>query len=146
MNQVIKNPSNGKYHFNQNDIALMADISIISKEGMHYKASPLVQVDSLGVVHTDDTIYAQNLFVKFMGVSENRKVKIGIKESSQIIDFVTVKTYLFPYINLVWLGLIIMAIGILFSMTQRASFNTLQTSVTIIFVALGLFFMFLLAN
>ena len=146
LNQVIKNPSNGKYHFNQNDIALMADISIISKEGMHYKASPLVQVDSLGVVHTDDTIYAQNLFVKFMGVSENRKVKIGIKESSQIIDFVTVKTYLFPYINLVWLGLIIMAIGILFSMTQRASFNTLQTSVTIIFVALGLFFMFLLAN
>lgn len=49
------------------------------------------------LVHSDDTVYAQNMFVRFAGVSDSSKVKIGIRESDKMIDFVTVKAYIFPY-------------------------------------------------
>ncbi len=113
---------------------------------MHYKAIPLIQIDDLGILQTDDTVYAQNLFVRFLGVGEDKKIKIGLKESDKPIDFVTVKSYIFPYINLVWLGLILMAIGLVMSMIKRAGFSTIQSAIALIFVAVALFYMFLLAN
>ncbi|MCX6323091.1 MAG: cytochrome c biogenesis protein CcsA [Sphingobacteriales bacterium] len=146
LNGVTKNPSNDKYHFTPNDAALMADITIVTKDSMRYRARPLIKVDGESVLQLDDTLYAQNLFVKFAGVGENRKIKIGIRESSTLIDFVTVKTYIFPYINLVWLGLIIMALGILLSMIRRAGMSTAKGSLVLLLASLGLIYMFLLAN
>jgi cytochrome c-type biogenesis protein CcmF len=146
LNKVVKNPVNEKYDFKPGDAALMADITIVSRDKMHYKAMPLIQVDNLGIVQVDDTVYAQNLFVKFIGVSENRKIKIGIKESENMIDFVTVKSYVFPYIGLVWLGLIIMAFGILMSMIRRAAIPALPAAVILTLVTVALFYMFLFAH
>lgn len=146
LNEVIKNPVNEKYNFKPSDVALMADLHIISKDSMHYRARPLLQVDEFGLVHTDDTVYVQNLFLRFEGVTEGRKIKLGVKESDRPIDYVTVKSYVFPFINLVWAGLIIMAIGIVMSMIKRAKFSPLASALTLGFVIIALFYMFLLAN
>jgi cytochrome c-type biogenesis protein CcmF len=146
LNRVVKNPDNGKYHFKPTDAALMADITLISKDSLHYKAFPLIQIDSLGVNQVDDTIYAQNMYVKFAGVTDTKKIKIGIKESDKPIEYVTLKAYVFPYINLVWLGLIIMALGIIMSVVKRAKLSVFAAALALIFAAAGLFYMFLLAN
>ena len=146
LDSVVKNPVNSRYNYKSTDIALMAAITFVSKDSMHYKAMPVIQADSLGIVQIDDTLYAQNLYVKFAGLSDGHKIKIGIKESESLIDFVTVKSYIFPYINLVWLGLIIMAFGILMSMIKRAKFSPVSAAVILILAAAGLFYMFLLAN
>ena len=79
MNKVVRNPRIGKYQFGPNDAALGADITFISKDSMHYPAMPIVQVDSIGIQQTDDTVYAQNLFVRFGGITDDSKIKIGIK-------------------------------------------------------------------
>ena len=117
---------------------------------MRYKASPLIQVQEVGgntiAIETDDTVYAQNLFLKFAGVTEDKKIKLGIKESEKIIDFITLKAYLFPYINLVWLGLVIMAIGLAMSMIQRAKLKPITAVAIIIFVTVSLFYMFFVAG
>jgi cytochrome c-type biogenesis protein CcmF len=146
LNRVVKNPDNGKYHFKPTDAALMADITLISKDSMHYKASPLIQIDSLGVNQVDDTVYAQNMYVKFAGVTDGKKIKIGIKESDKLIEYVTLKAYVFPYINLVWLGLIVMALGIIMSAVKRAKLSVFAAALALVFAAAGLFYMFLLAN
>ena len=146
LNKVVKNPGNGKYHFKSTDAALMADLTLISKDSMHYKAMPLIQIDSMGLNQVDDTVYAQNMFLRFVGVTDNKKIRIGIKESDRIIDFVTVKAYVFPYINLVWLGLIIMAIGIVMSAIRRAKLSPLYAAMALLFVGISLFYMFLFAN
>lgn len=146
LNKVVKNPKNERYHYTENDVALMADITFVSKDSMHYNAMPLIQADSMGIQHIDDTVYAQNLYVKFAGVSDGHKIKLGIKESDSLIDFVTVKSYVFPYINLVWLGLIIMAFGILMSMIKRSNLSPLSSSVILTLAAIGLTYMFLFAN
>lgn len=146
LNRVVKNPDNGKFHFKPSDAALMADITLISKDSMHYKASPLLYIDQFGLNQVDDTVYAQNMYVKFAGVTEGRKIKLGIKESDRLIEYVTLKAYVFPYINLVWLGLIIMALGIIMSAVKRARLTTFYAALALIVAAAGLFYMFLLAN
>ncbi|MEP6713580.1 MAG: cytochrome c biogenesis protein CcsA [Ferruginibacter sp.] len=146
LNQVTKNPTNSKYPYNTAAVALMADITVISKDSMRYKAMPLIQVDSLGITQVNDTVFAQNLYVRFSGVTENKKIKIGVKESDKLIDFVTVKAYVFPFINLVWLGLIIMALGLVMSMIKRGNFSKPQAAGILIFATAALFYMFLLAN
>ncbi len=146
LNRVVKNPDNGKFHFKPTDAVLMADITLVSKDSMHYKASPLILIDSFGVNQVDDTVYAQNLYLKFAGVTDTKKIKLGIKESDKIIDFITLKAYLFPYINLVWLGLVIMAIGIVMSMIKRAKIKALYAVAILIFVMLGLSYMFFVAG
>lgn len=146
LNKVEKNPKNARYNYSPDQLALMADITVVSKTGVKYAAMPLIEVDSLGIVHRDDTLYAQNLYLRFAGVSDNHNIKLGIKESDRLIDFVTVKTFVFPYINLVWLGLITMAMGLMVSMVQRGKFSKSQTAITLILIAVALIYMFLFAN
>lgn len=146
LNKVVKNPDNDRYHFKPTDAALMADITLISKDSMHYKAMPAIQIDEYGVNQIDDTVYAQNMYLKFAGVTDNKKIKLGIKESDKLIEYITLKAYVFPYINLVWLGLVIMALGIIMSAVKRAKLSTFYTALALIFAGVGLFYMFLLAN
>ncbi len=147
LKQVIKNPLSNKFNIPINGPAVLAEITITSQDSNTYHAAPMIVIDSFGINQIDDTVYAQNLFVKFAGVSSDQtKMKIGVKESSTMIDFVTLKAYIFPYINLVWLGLIIMAIGLMMSMIQRAGLSKLTGAMVMAFAAMALFYMFLLAN
>lgn len=147
LNRVVKNPVNEKYNFKPTDRAVMADITLVSKDSLHYKASPLIQIDEqFNASQLDDTVYAQNMYLRFAGLTQNNKFKIGIKESDKLIQYVTLKTYIFPYINLVWLGLIIMALGITMSAVKRAKLSTFYAALSLILTAAGLFYMFLFAN
>jgi cytochrome c-type biogenesis protein CcmF len=150
LNKVVSNPNNEKFHFKPTDAALMADITLVGKDSMHYKGYPLIQVNisegDSSAIQVDDTVYAQNLYLKFAGVTDNKKIKIGIKESDKIIDFITLKAYLFPYINLVWLGLVIMAIGLAMSMINRAKLTPFYAVGILAFVSIALFYMFFVAG
>ena len=146
LNSIVKNPVNEKYKFTENDVALMANITVVNKDNRRFTVMPLLHVDEFGIVHADDTLYAQNMFFRFAGVSDNHHVKIGVKESDSMIDFVTVKSYIYPYVNLVWLGLVIMAAGLIMSMVQRGKFNTVQAAIALIIAISGLSYLFLLAN
>lgn len=146
LNKVVKNPVNERYNFSASDAALMADITLVSKDSMHYKAMPLIKIDGKDVKQVDDTVYAQNMYLKFAGVTEGHKIKLGIKESEKLIQYVTLKAYIFPYINLVWLGLIVMALGIIMSAVKRARLTSFYAALASVLAAAGLFYMFLFAN
>ena len=147
LDKIVKNPTTNKFKLIPTGPSVAAELTVHGQDSMQYKASPMLMVDSLGIKKIDDTVYAQNLFVQFAGVStDQKKVKIGIKESESMIDFVTLKAYIFPYINLVWIGLILMAIGFVISINKRAKLSTLQSAASLVFIGLALFYMFLLAN
>ena len=146
LGNVAKSPKGGKVIIEPSQMGLMAELNITSKENMHFKAQPVIIIDSLGITNADDTVYAQNLFVRFIGVKEDKKLRIGIKESDKLIDYVTIKAYVFPLINLVWLGLVVMAAGLILSMLQRGSFTRIQSGLILIVGTAFVFYMFLLAN
>jgi cytochrome c-type biogenesis protein CcmF len=146
-NKAIKNPESNKFKIHSAGPSVIADITIKSKDSMQYNATPMLLVDSFGIRQIDDTIYAQNLYIKFAGVNaEQNKIKIGVKESDKMMEFVTLKAYIFPYINFVWFGLILMAIGLTMSMVQRAGASAVVGMLAVLLVTAGMFYMFLLAN
>lgn len=147
LDSVSKNPVANKFHIPLTGPAVTANITITGEENMQYHAAPMILIDSLGINQIDDTVYAQNLYIKFAGITaDQKKLKIAVKESDKMIDFVTLKAYIFPYINLVWIGLVVMAIGLIMSMISRAKISSKTGAAILVFVSLGLFYMFMLAN
>jgi len=129
------------------DAELRAELTYVSSsDSMRYKVFPKLKIDSLGLDHIDDTIYAKGVFVKFSGIADEHKIKIGIKDTNKLTDFITIKAFVFPFINLVWLGLIIMALGLVMSAIKRAKLSALYAVLALVLAGAGLFYMFLFAN
>jgi cytochrome c-type biogenesis protein CcmF len=128
------------------DAELKADITFVSKDSMRYKVFPRLKVDSLGFDPIDDTVFAKGVFVQFAGIADEHRIKIGVKSTDKLTDFITLKAFVFPYINLVWLGLIIMAIGLVISAIRRAKLSPAHAALALVLAGAGLFYMFLFAN
>jgi len=65
-----------------------------------------------------DTVMSESLVLR-LDSANGEKAVIGLKESSAILEYVTLKAYKFPFINVLWAGIIITAIGIIISMVRR---------------------------
>lgn len=147
LNGIEKNPDNERFHFAPDDTALVADLTAFSDKGTSYKLFPGLKVRNMSIQLMDDTSVTQNLFVRFSGIAQgNNKFRIGIKENDALTNFIAVKTYIFPYINLVWAGLIIMAGGLLVSLLHRSNASKKLATLSMILVFGALIFLFLFAQ
>ena len=97
------------------------DLTVISKEGKRYPLLPGIALKDSTIRILPDTAVAQSLIVRFNKVLDNQtgKLEIGVKESGTITDIVTLKVYQFPYINILWLGVVVMVTGLAMSIVQR---------------------------
>jgi len=123
LNNVVPNPSNDKYQFRPTDTALMADITVVSREGNTYSARPVYYVKENQPRYIVDTVYAQNLAVGFSRVLPDQQIELQVKESARLTPFVSLKVYQFPFINLLWLGIFIMITGFIMSIVRRNKLN-----------------------
>ena len=146
LNKIEKNPQNERFNFSPTDTALVADITVYGNDGTSYKAYPALTIKNQELNYIDDTIASQNLYLNFSGISDNKKFKINSKETDKLTDFVTLKAYYFPYINFVWLGLVIMSCGFVVSLVSRVKASKLAAYLSVGLVLIFLFYMFLLAN
>jgi cytochrome c-type biogenesis protein CcmF len=110
LDNVIKKSSN-ESQVGANEVNLQ--MSVHSKEGIVYQASPKVKIEGQEIRFIPDTVRAQNLILNFNSVADNEKniLIVGIKESSSLTNLITLKVYEFPFINILWMGVIVMTIG-----------------------------------
>jgi cytochrome c-type biogenesis protein CcmF len=146
LNKVLKNPENERFHFLPSDTALVADITVYGKDNSKTKAYPALTITNGQINFIDETLPRQNLYFSLEGIGSPNKFKIALKESDNLTDFITLKAYVFPYINLVWAGLLIMACGFVISIGRRAKAANYVTALSVLAVLAGLFYMFLIAN
>jgi cytochrome c-type biogenesis protein CcmF len=146
LNNILKNPDNDRFHFSPSDTALVADITVYSENGASHKAYPALVIHNQEINFINDTVIAQNLYLNFTGIAANKKFKINSKETDKLEDFITLKAYYFPYINLVWLGLVIMSCGFIVSLVSRVRAPKVWAYLSVGLVLVFLFYMFLLAN
>ena len=132
LNKVVVNPQNERYNFAATDTALALDISVIAKDGNRYTSQPLIKVINGAVVKVPDTVMAQSLVIQFNQVKDQQTglLEMGVKETSGVLDFVTLKAYEFPFINVLWLGIVVMVIGFFMSINQRLKTNVKMVSKT----------------
>lgn len=120
LDSVVLNPNNDKYQFTSNDTALMAHIRVIGSDSMKYTARPLFQIRNNQISYVADTVFAQNIALAFTKALDDKQLEIRVKESADMVPFVALKVYQFPFIRLVWLGTAIMMIGFVMSIVRRA--------------------------
>ncbi|PZP52432.1 MAG: cytochrome c assembly protein [Pseudopedobacter saltans] len=105
---------------NPNAMKMGLDMTVISKEGSRYPLHPYVEVSSETVQSFPDTVNAQGLIVQFNKLVDDKKhtFEIGIKENRSVGDTITLKVLEFPFINVLWIGVIVTVIGFFMSIGQ----------------------------
>ena len=119
LDSVVKNPNNGKYHFNDNDTALMAMVTVVSRDSMRYHANPVIFVKDNQPHFLNDTVFAQDLALRFNKITDDQKIELGMKESTDMAPFIAAKVLEFPQINILWFGTMVMIIGFVMSLLWR---------------------------
>lgn len=109
--------------FGKNGSLNEASLKIFSKTGSMYTITPKLAIAKGEVIALPDTVTAENLILQLQKVNPDKSIELGVRESNTILQYVTLKAYKFPFINLLWLGVIITAIGILISMVRRIQLN-----------------------
>jgi len=108
--------------FRPGDKATVATIGVHSLTRGNYTAEALLIDQGGKKFAVPDTIMPESLILQLNSVSGD-SLNIGVKESNTILEYVTLKAYKFPYINVLWIGIIITAVGILVSMVRRIQLN-----------------------
>ena len=100
-----------------------ASLKIYAKTGSVYSVTPRLAIAKGEALPVADTITAENMIIRLQKVNADNSVEVGIKESNLLMDYVTLKAYKFPFINVLWLGIVVTAIGIIISMVRRIQLN-----------------------
>ena len=82
---------------------------------------PAVGLKDNNLRNIPDTVIAQSLIIRFnkLADADANKIELGIKEDQGIQDIITLKVYEFPFINVLWIGIVIMVLGFIVSIVQR---------------------------
>ena len=118
-------PQNRNYTPQPNDLAIGAQLKVFTKNNEQYSLMPIYTLrDSSYEVIVPDTVAPLSLYVKFSKVlPKEKKIQIQVKESDTFKDYIVMKAFIFPYINVLWLGILVMAAGFIMSMVQRVKLN-----------------------
>ncbi len=120
LDSVTVNPHEGKYSFKPTDTAIMANLSVVTNDQRRLLAKPVFYVEDSRAMFLPDTVFAQGLAVMLAPSESTGKFTVRVKESSKLVPFVALKVLQFPFINLVWLGTVLMVVGFVMSMVRRA--------------------------
>ncbi|HUP10837.1 MAG TPA: hypothetical protein VM187_01450, partial [Niastella sp.] len=109
----------------EKDSASVATVKVLAKTGSIYTIKPILISKGGELYGQPDTVTAESLIVQLQNVS-GKKAELGVKENDAILEYITLKAYKFPFINLLWLGTLIMVIGFMMSMVRRAQVNRIK--------------------
>ena len=120
LKRINPNPSAVNYVPATGDIAASAQLEIIDVKGKKYNAEPIYYIRN----STENTIIAEveemNMTIKFEKILPDKgKIKLAIIERNRPVDFIILKAIIFPFINLLWLGCLIMTFGFIISVVHR---------------------------
>lgn len=122
----------GKEQYQKNDsllevTAVLRGMDVNSKE---YKAYPKYIIKNNVVIPQDDEMEELGLKFVFWKINPDEgSVEITMSEKvTNNKDFIVMKAFIFPYINILWLGCLIMALGTIVAIIERIRKFKLQSN------------------
>ncbi|MFW5792937.1 MAG: cytochrome c biogenesis protein CcsA [Bacteroidota bacterium] len=101
-----------------NNITITAKLELLTHFKKSYNISPKYEIREGREIFHNDSINELDLIFKINKISEKpNTIELEIYEEQE--DFIIIKTIVFPFINLLWLSLIIMLTGILIAFRRR---------------------------
>src|SRR5438045_9247772 len=104
------------------DNVFSAIIKVFSKHNTSYTSKPFLISKGGNLYPIQDTVTSENLIFQLNKTDGNR-AELGVKESNSVLQYITLKAYKFPFINLLWAGVLIMVTGIIISIVRRVQLN-----------------------
>jgi cytochrome c-type biogenesis protein CcmF len=111
--------------FGPGDAVYDATVKIFSKNNTTYTSMPKLAITKGTSLPIADTVTSESLVLQLNKV-ENNRAELGVKESNSIMQYVTLKAYKFPFIRVLWLGVIVMVSGFIISVVRRNELNRLS--------------------
>lgn len=117
---INPNPIAAQYLPAPNDIAAGAQLQILDIDSKTYTAEPIYYIRNDAENHIDAQVPELGLDISFEKIlPEQGKIKLSVVETAVVDEFIILKAVVFPHINLVWLGSLVMVAGFLISMAHR---------------------------
>jgi cytochrome c-type biogenesis protein CcmF len=106
-----------------NNISITAHLQYITHFGKSFEVMPIYEIKNGQVINHDHIIKELGLKFKFTKILE-KPFTIELELYEEREEFIIIKTIVFPFINLLWLSLLIMLIGIFTAMRKRWKLRT----------------------
>ncbi|MCK6649821.1 MAG: cytochrome c biogenesis protein CcsA [Bacteroidia bacterium] len=119
------NLSKENMQLSEEDIAVKAHLRALDVKGQTYSATPVYLIKNNSIEPIASKVDELGLQFMFWKINpETGKIEISLQEKkSNIKDFIVMQAIIFPYINILWIGCIVMVIGTLLSIWERIKKN-----------------------
>lgn len=115
------NLTKAQYEKNDSLLEVTAVLRCVDVRSNEYIAHPKFIIKSNVVIPQEDVVEKLGVKLVFWKINpDDGTIEITMSEKlSNTKDFIVMKAFVFPYINLLWLGCVIMAIGTLIAIIER---------------------------
>ncbi|MCJ8167464.1 cytochrome c biogenesis protein CcsA [Pontibacter sp. E15-1] len=105
----------------EGDVAVQADMKIMGEE-KNYHAHPVLMIRNQMLGRVPEEVADLGLRITFLNIdTENNRFKIGVNATQK--DYIILKAIEKPFVNLLWIGTIVMAIGFVMAILRRNKEN-----------------------
>lgn len=113
----VQNPN---YKAENGDIAVTAKLGMYDLRGSVKELNPVYYIRDGYENHIEDTMAASQVYTKLAKIiPDENAATIMIKQADPKDDYIVLKALVFPFINVLWLGIIVMVAGFFISMFNR---------------------------
>lgn len=125
LERFVRQINKDSLNLQQDDIALGVSISANTLDGDAYTAEPTMVIRGNNIFGIEDDIDTLGLKFSFVGIDpDTEKLTLLLAEKNKNAgDFVIMQAIVFPYINVLWIGCIVMVLGSLLAVRNRILLN-----------------------
>jgi cytochrome c-type biogenesis protein CcmF len=106
----------------EKDVAVQADLKIFGENGKEYHGHPIFVIKDGLVGRIPDVIEDLGLRLTFMNIDPNtNRFTMGVNTTQK--DYVILKAMEKPFINVLWIGTLVMSIGFVMAIVRRVKEN-----------------------
>lgn len=119
LERINSNAKDANMNIENLSLLIAAELKVYTLNGV-YDATPMYGIRENSELKFESVVDAARLRFKFEGVDpKTGTIRIETAELDSSGDFIIMKAIVFPWINLVWAGTIIMIIGFLMAIVRR---------------------------
>ncbi len=120
-NGFSKDVQDKRYQPSDGDIAVTAKLTVYDKFGAAHELAPIYIVKNKEYVsYIEDTVRDMDLYTRLGNIivksQDSAYAEIMVRQTNPLDDFIVLKALVFPYINTLWAGVIIMVFGFFVSL------------------------------
>jgi cytochrome c-type biogenesis protein CcmF len=122
LEKIVSNPEQNEFIFNDTLLGLGAQLTIFGFDDYKKSITPLyiININDGSVEMPNIVDYKSSLDFQVIGFKpETETLSLAVKDSNGAEDFIIMKAIVFPYINLLWIGGIVMLLGAFMSSIKR---------------------------